>query len=63
MIESVYDSTLATELGVLLSYAPQVASHHREIQNVFLANIDPDVQLQLLNILDPSPRPPDRAEG
>jgi len=43
--------TLATELGVLLNYSPQIASHHRNISNVFLANIDPEVQLQLLKLM------------
>lgn len=43
--------TLATELGVLLNYAPEVASHQRNIDNVFLANIDPDVQMKLLDIM------------
>jgi len=43
--------TLATELGVLLEYSPQVASHQRDIPNVFLANIDPDVQMDLLKLI------------
>jgi len=43
--------TLATELGVLLNYVPQVAAHQRNIPNVFLANIDPDVQMQLLKFM------------
>jgi sugar/nucleoside kinase (ribokinase family) len=43
--------TLATELGVLESYVPEIAAHQREIPNVFLANIDPDVQMQLLAAL------------
>ncbi len=40
--------TLATELGVLAGFVPQVAAHQRNIPNVFLANIDPDVQMGLL---------------
>lgn len=40
--------TLATELGVLMDYAPRVASHQRHIPNIFLANIDPDMQMHLL---------------
>jgi sugar/nucleoside kinase (ribokinase family) len=40
--------TLATELGVLAGFTPQVAHHQRHIPNVFLANIDPDMQLGLL---------------
>ena len=47
--------TLATELGVLAGYSPEVAAHQRGIKNIFLANIDPDVQMGLLNIL-PKPR-------
>lgn len=43
--------TLATELGVLSSFVPTVARHQRSIPNVFLANIDPDVQLALLKML------------
>ncbi len=43
--------TLATELGVLLNYAPRIADHQRHIPHVFLANIDPDIQMQLLNML------------
>ena len=43
--------TLATELGVLLDYAPRVAAHQRKIPNLFLANIDPDVQTRLLGLM------------
>lgn len=43
--------TLATELGVLLNYEPQVASHQRHLEHVFLANIDPDVQLAMLKLM------------
>lgn len=43
--------TLATELGVLLNYSPQVASHQRGIPNVFLANIDPDIQIKMLRLM------------
>lgn len=43
--------TLATELGVLLNYVPEVAHHQRDIPNVFLANIDPQVQMQLLSLM------------
>lgn len=44
--------TLATELGVLVGFDPQVARHQRNIPNIFLANIDPDIQLGLLNSMD-----------
>jgi len=43
--------TLATELGVLKNYSPQIAFHQRHITNIFLANIDPDVQLNLLKLM------------
>jgi len=44
--------TLATEIGVLMNYKPQVATHQRQIPNIFLANIDPDIQLQLLQLME-----------
>ena len=40
--------TLATELGVLSDFIPDITLHKRNIPNVFLANIDPDIQLGLL---------------
>lgn len=43
--------TLATELGVLLDYMPRLAGHQRHIPNVFLANIDPDIQARLLSMM------------
>jgi len=43
--------TLATELGVLEHYVPQAAEHQRDIPNVFLANLDPDMQMKLLSTL------------
>ena len=43
--------TLATELGVLIGFDPHVAHHQRGIQNVFLANIDPDIQMGLLAMM------------
>jgi len=44
--------TLATEIGVLMNYKPQVATHQRQMPNIFLANIDPDIQLQLLRLME-----------
>jgi len=44
--------TLATEIGVLMNYRPQVAAHQSRLPNLFLANIDPDVQLRLLRLMD-----------
>lgn len=43
--------TLATELGVLQNYVPSIAEHQKHIPNVFLANIDPDLQMKLLSTL------------
>jgi sugar/nucleoside kinase (ribokinase family) len=40
--------TLATELGVLQTYVPEIKEHQKNVPNVFLANIDPDLQLGLL---------------
>jgi sugar/nucleoside kinase (ribokinase family) len=40
--------TLNTELGVLLSFKPQVSAAQSRIENIFLANIDPDLQEHLL---------------
>jgi len=44
--------TLATELGVLVGEDPDVAHHQRDLPNVFLANIDPDIQLGLLKMMN-----------
>ena len=43
--------TLATELGVLVGFDPQIAHHQKDIPNVFLANIDPDIQRGLLKMM------------
>ena len=40
--------TLSTELGVLMEFRPQVAEGQRKIKNIFLANVDPDLQMHLL---------------
>jgi len=40
--------TLATELGVLQTYVPDLKEHQKSLPNVFLANIDPDLQIELL---------------
>jgi sugar/nucleoside kinase (ribokinase family) len=42
-------STLGTELGVLLSFQPKISEDQRKIKNVFLANIDPEIQNHLLS--------------
>jgi len=43
--------TLATELGVLVGCDPFVAHQHRNIPHVFLANIDPDMQMGLIHMM------------
>lgn len=41
--------TLNTELGVLSIFKPQVSLEQRKIENIFLANVDPDIQAHLLH--------------
>ncbi|MCU0652448.1 MAG: PfkB family carbohydrate kinase [Candidatus Omnitrophica bacterium] len=41
--------TLNTELGVLSGFKPMIAHEQRKIKNIFLANVDPDIQRHLLN--------------
>jgi len=41
--------TLNTELGVLSIFKPQVSQQQRKIENIFLANVDPDIQEHLLH--------------
>ena len=43
--------TLATELGVLQTYVPELKEHQKNLPNIFLANFDPDLQLQLFKHL------------
>ena len=40
--------TLNTELGVLSVFKPQIFEAQRKIKNIFLANVDPDIQEYLL---------------
>lgn len=47
--------TLNTHLGVLLNFRPRVSFKDKLIRNIFLANIDPDIQRYLLEDMD-SPR-------
>lgn len=47
--------TLATRLGVLQAYVPQLKEHQKKFPNIFLANVDPDMQMQLVRHLQ-SPR-------
>lgn len=44
--------TLATRLGVLEGYLPEVAYEHRNIPYIFLANIDPEVQMKMLTLMN-----------
>jgi len=44
--------TLATRLGVLERYVPNISRAHRSLPYVFLANIDPDVQAALLRTMN-----------
>jgi sugar/nucleoside kinase (ribokinase family) len=40
--------TLNTELGVLSIFKPRISEEQRKIKNIFLANVDPDIQEHLL---------------
>jgi sugar/nucleoside kinase (ribokinase family) len=40
--------TLSTELGVLSAFQPRVSEAQRKIKNIFLANVDPELQDHLL---------------
>lgn len=40
--------TLSTELGVLAEFMPTVSQRESKIKNVFLANVDPEIQSHLL---------------
>ncbi|PIQ87643.1 MAG: sugar kinase [Candidatus Omnitrophica bacterium CG11_big_fil_rev_8_21_14_0_20_43_6] len=40
--------TLDTQLGVLSVFKPDVSQAQRKIENIFLANVDPDIQEHLL---------------
>ena len=43
--------TLNTELGVLADYSPSIEDKQKNISNVFLANFDPDLQLEFLSLM------------
>lgn len=49
-----YNSAITknTELGVLATYEPQVTEKQRAMENVFLANLAPDMQDKFLSLLD-----------
>lgn len=40
--------TLKTELGVLSAFRPYISEEQRGIKYIFLANVDPDIQMHLL---------------
>lgn len=40
--------TLNTELGVLSAFTPHVSEEQRNIKYIFLANVDPEIQMHLL---------------
>jgi len=40
--------TLATELGVLADFAPKLKDEHRRVDLLFLGNIDPELQISVL---------------
>ena len=43
--------TLETQLGVLQEYAPEIRPNQRHVPNIFLANYDPDLQMELLHLV------------
>lgn len=44
--------TLNTELGVLSCFKPSIHKEQRKIKYIFLANVDPDLQRELLHKID-----------
>lgn len=40
--------TLNTELGVLSAFMPSISEQQKDIKYIFLANVDPDIQMHLL---------------
>jgi len=45
--------TIKTDLGVLASFKPRVSNEQKNIKHVFLANVDPEIQKDLLKLLNP----------
>lgn len=43
--------TRNTELGVLLTFRPCVSEEQKDIKYIFLANVDPDIQMDLLETM------------
>ena len=48
--------TLDTQLNVFADFSPSLTDHHRETPYLFLANIDPVLQLDVLRQMDQRPR-------
>ncbi|MBV9080442.1 MAG: sugar kinase [Elusimicrobia bacterium] len=44
--------TLKTDLNVLADFHPKIPAHYASTPHVFLANVDPDVQMELLNSVE-----------
>ena len=44
--------TLDTQLGVLSTFSPKISERQKKIKNLFLANVDPDIQMRLLKSMD-----------
>lgn len=47
--------TLDTQLGVFGEFEPNISAEHRKIPNVFLANIHPQLQLDVLDTMEGNP--------
>ena len=61
--EGIYDGddvnnrdTIKTELNVFANFCPKLHGSHRKSEYLFLANIDPKLQLDILKQMDPRPR-------
>ena len=48
--------TLDTQLNVFAEFSPQLSSDHRQLPYLFLANIDPELQIEVLNQMEQRPR-------
>ncbi|MCK9594300.1 MAG: PfkB family carbohydrate kinase [Candidatus Omnitrophica bacterium] len=46
--------TKDTQLGVLLGFSPRIEPRQSKIKNIFLANVDPDIQSRLLDYMPDS---------
>lgn len=44
--------TKETQLGVLATFCPKITEKQKNIKNVFLANVDPDIQMSVLKMLN-----------